>query len=398
MDAVSSPATLAQAVAELVDSAAGGPVLVLGSLPPGGRDLDVLVRPAELGELEEQLAASGLVRKGSRWAAFGSCSAFCVELVPAAWLGLGDAETAALFGEATPVDGFRNLVRPAPHHDLLVLARLGFQEKRRPRLDQALRADPEAWEKAAALAPAWGLEQQLAALRAGRRRRRRLHRPRRTRVVSLSGLDGAGKSTQAAALADALERLGYPARTEWLPLGANTSLAAASAMLRRVLRSLRRLPVFSRLDRRAEEGQSFFAVPGGDHEPRLLGRVWSAYIALANVATHRRRARGGGIVVFDRYVLDSAVRLRYLWGGEQRPQRTLLRVLSPRPVCSFFLEVPPETALERKRDQWSLADLRRQTALYRAEAARLGVHILDGTRPREELCAEIAAEAWARLP
>ena len=124
-------------------------------------------------------------------------------------------------------------------------------------------------------------------------------------------------------------------------------------------------------------------------------------IALANALAQRRRAlrhvARSRIVVFDRYTLDSVVILRHLWGGERRLPAWLIRALSPRPLCSFLLDVRAETALERKRDQWNLENLQRLAELYRAEAPHLGVQRLDGERPREELTAEILAEIRKRL-
>ena len=71
-------------VVDTADSLASGPVLVFGSLPPEGRDLDLLVRPAEERALAEGLGREGFVRDGRLFARFRDCSAEVVELVPAA--------------------------------------------------------------------------------------------------------------------------------------------------------------------------------------------------------------------------------------------------------------------------------------------------------------------------
>ncbi len=76
--------------------------------------------------------------------------------------------------------------------------------------------------------------------------------------------------------------------------------------------------------------------------------------------------------------------MRYLWAGRFSLAGWLLRVLSPSPVLAFFLDVPPETALERKQDQWNVDELGLHGELYREEAARLGVTRLDGAKPKEE--------------
>jgi hypothetical protein len=75
----------------------------------------------------------------------------------------------------------------------------------------------------------------------------------------------------------------------------------------------------------------------------------------------------------------------------------MVRMLSPRPVRSFWMAVPPATALERKAEQYNLDQLTLQNRLYEEEHARLGARRLDGTRPREELCDEIAREVWSAL-
>ena len=150
--------------------------------------------------------------------------------------------------------------------------------------------------------------------------------------------------------------------------------------------------------------------PGADDPGKDLRRrspavthAWAAIVALANVSSQRRgtmrHLRAGKIVLADRYSLDSTVHLRYRYGAGRkfRVQAWLVRVLSPRPVRSFWMAVPPETALARKAEQYDIDQLTLQTSLYEEEYRRLRVRKLDGTRPREELCDEIAREVWAAL-
>jgi thymidylate kinase len=380
-------------VARLVDEAAIGRVVVLGSLPPGGRDLDLLAWPEDRRAVSARLAAEGFLPRGRDWVRFASCSAFMVDLVAAEGYGVPEEELKAVFEEALPIDGMERLVRPAPHHALLILARLGMNERRLSRLQAALAEDPDAMAKAEIAASGWHTD-----LRRLRLRRSGLPKPRRRVVIALSGLDGSGKSSQAAAARDALVRLGYRTDVVWMPIAANPSVWRISVLARRILRRLRWLPGLSRLDRRVEAGESFFATPGQTRRPGLLTRLWVTYIALANGLTHRRLARRADVVVFDRYVLDSVVRMRYLWAARFGLAARLLRALSPTPTLALLLDVPAEVALGRKQDQWGLAELQRHRELYREEAERLGVTVLDGTRPQEALCAEVAETIWRRLP
>jgi thymidylate kinase len=377
-------------VSLLVDEAATARLLVLGSLPPAGRDLDLLAWPDDRLAVSERLRREGFRPYGGSLVRFADCSAYAVDLIAAESWGVSPDAMRRAFDAAIPLEGMRHLVRPAPHHAVLILARLGMTEKRFARLQAALAEDPDALARARAEAPEWHADLR----RLEPRRRVRPRRPSRRFVIALSGVDGSGKSSQATATTDALERLGREAEAVWLPITANPSVWKMSAAARRAVRSLRRLPGFRGLDRKVEGGESFLARPGSTQEPGLLTSLWVSYIAVANCLTHRRLARRAPVVVFDRYVLDSVVRMRYLWGSRFRTAAWLLRVLSPKPAVAFLLDVPGEVAHARKPEQWTAAELERFAELYREEAGLLGVTVLDGTRPREELCAEIAEAAW----
>ena len=59
-------------------------------------------------------------------------------------------------------------------------------------------------------------------------------------------------------------------------------------------------------------------------------------------------------------------------------------------------DVSPETAFERKRE-WGVEWLAGHRDLYLEEAGPLKVRVLDGELPREEICAQIAADVWQCL-
>ena len=90
--------------------------------------------------------------------------------------------------------------------------------------------------------------------------------------------------------------------------------------------------------------------------------------------------------------------LRYEYGTERRfrPQRRLISLLSPKPRRAYFLDVPPEVAYQRKRE-WGVEWLAGHRDLYLEEAGALKVRVLDGELPREDICAQIAADVWLAL-
>jgi thymidylate kinase len=443
---------------ELIDAAVTGRVLVYGSLPPDGRDLDLLVRKPEEQAIGARLAEAGFVRRESEWARFASCSVEVVELASAASWDLPAEALDVLFDEAPGIEGLRNAVRPSPHHTLLILARRiacgdgVLDEKRRTRLQQALAEDPDAWARAGALAEGWSAGAALSALegawrtgaripparRAAARRERhgahkgsrgghkrlavaakRMPRPRRGAVVAFSGLDGAGKSSQAGALRETLERLGYDAVVVRTRIAWDDSLWTIAGPIKRLLtpplRALAALrpapaaPARPRAREQPDEGEF-----GGDaREPAaaphpvtivresspLLTDLWTLMITLANASSQwklmRRRLLRGGIVICDRYTLDSIVELRYSYGSERpfRSARAALSRLYPTPVRAYFLDLPPQAAFERK-GEWGIQWLSEHRDLYLQECERMGVRLLDGERARAEICAEVAREVW----
>jgi len=223
---------------------------------------------------------------------------------------------------------------------------------------------------------------------------------RRPIIVTFSGLDGAGKSTQTRLLRERLEHHGIRTEIEWVPVAINPSIGHIKTVGKRILGSLSRGG--------ASSGPASPDTVDLDPGKRLVRRspaarhVWSTFVTLANVFSHWRsylRHRGAQVVIFDRYSLDTAVKLHtwYAELGNVAFQSWLIRRLSPPATTGYFLDVPAERALARKVDKWELPTLTTQAEHYRLECERFGVQRLDGQRPVEELAEEIGADVLRRL-
>jgi hypothetical protein len=373
------------------------PALVIGSPPPHGHDLDLLVRPAEERALGSILVSAGFVcqkvapfrgyPEGFRiWARFRDCDADVVDAIPVGNLGLPGEEVERLFAEARPLRGFARLVRPAPHHVLLILAHdfLDPADGRRPlpagrheRVRRALAEDRAAWGRARALAHAWGSRQRLvrletafsldhlgaaktprsepapAGLRSLVQSVRAYRRAwRQGRIVGFSGLDGPKRVAQTEGLQRALESLDIPTRLERPP-----AEPALRGKLHALVKPRRRRP--------------------------LLAHASALMAALGHAAAMRRAVlpglRAGEIVICDGYTLDASVLLRVRYGEQSRfrLQTAVLRRLSPRPRRAYLIDSPGPPG-----------------TLYREQSYLLGVRRLSGTRARENLCAEVALDVW----
>ncbi len=221
-------------------------------------------------------------------------------------------------------------------------------------------------------------------------------RRQRVVIVALSGLDGAGKSSQAAMLSTRLRELGHSATVHWMALGHNP--------LQRRLRHLT-----ARVAGRPAQTQDAILSAGGSvkrrasHHP-IVTHAWVTLLALI-YAVHFRRVAAAcedDVVIFDRYALDALAQSRYFYAPQAdfRVARALLRRLAPRPDRAYLLAVAPETALGRKQEQYDAVQLGLQAELLADEAARMGVPVLDGSRQQADLGADLARDAVAllRLP
>ncbi len=409
--------------------------LVFGSLPPSGRDIDLLVQPGEIEHLAQALTRSGFTRRGTSFVSFASHPPVPIDLIPADSWDLPVGELRLLFDEAVPLPGGRHLVRPAPHHALLILARRAvrggsLEDRFRARVDAALAEDPLAFAIARERAAAWGAGGSLALLERAHARgedpstlaraaaiaaelrirgrgpteiakgtaRGLLRRPRRGFVIALSGLDGAGKSTQGRMLADSLSQLGFEPQLEWPAIDAPSRVMA---LLTRVGKGT--IKMLARTPGRGGGGEAV-ADPARALRQRseLVTFAWSSLYALRGAGRVARatwpHVLGGRVAICDRYLLDTRVFLRHRYGEDRRYrlQLGLIRLLSPRPRAAFLLVVSPETATARQPER-TVAENAERTRLYLDAAAELGVEPVDGEAAEEKVAAELARRVWLAL-
>ncbi|MBO0910953.1 MAG: thymidylate kinase [Acidobacteria bacterium] len=162
-------------------------------------------------------------------------------------------------------------------------------------------------------------------------------------LISFSGIDGAGKSTQ-------IEKLSGYLRAQAIPVGTQTFwdqvavlAPLRSGFSRRVLESDGEIGTRERPANRNDKNSQFL--------PLLLGR---AVLYLFDVFRLRRvvvRAKSmgppGGIIIFDRYIYDQLAALplrRWL----ARSYARLIVKLAPRPDLCFLVDAVPEEARARK--------------------------------------------------
>ncbi len=215
-------------------------------------------------------------------------------------------------------------------------------------------------------------------------------------VVAFSGLDGAGKSTQISLLEENLQKAGFRPRYLWTRGGYTPGFEWLKFLLRRVKGDLpppgsnpKRTEAF----RRSWVRRAWLLIA-------MLDLLWVYGVQL------RWWRRQGYIVLCDRYLLDTAVDFHLQLSQENWEDWSLwrlLRLLSPEPDTAFFMVLPVADSVRRSdikgepfRESASL--LVQRWSQYQTLLSAGGWHVLNGSRPRSELAAEIWAILVPKLP
>jgi thymidylate kinase len=208
---------------------------------------------------------------------------------------------------------------------------------------------------------------------------------RRPGVIALSGVDGAGKSTVARLLGRDLIRLGVEVTHVWTRPGMRLD------RLDRVARAVKRV-----LGQEAAPGIGQVAAGRGQglaSRRGLVGWAWALLVTLSFLSDVRvRHRRAGGVVVYDRHLLDALVTLDFGYEGvDLRLHRWLVRRLMPKAFFTAYLQVPADVAADRKADElFGMHAVREQLDRYEARLAEAeDIRVLDATRSPEELAGEI---------
>ena len=423
--------SIAADVAAALDLALTGSVLIVGSPPPHGRDLDLLASPLHASTIRGWLERAGFVPWRHTWARFDEPRRYAVELATTeSWRTRWD-DASCLFADPAPIPGFRHLVSPCPATVLLLAARSTAQrrgritDKARRRMSAALKRDPSAWGVAEVRARGLGLLGPLRLLRAAYRAGRPLSvgartvwqfrallypspyeakarilrgaLPRRLRpaIVSFSGLDGSGKTTQVSRLQHQLGELGVSTERQWGgSFKYGKQLVAAVPLLRRARQGDSDPPGFC--DER---------IPAALQGSPAGRQAWTSVLVILNAlylwGLVLRRRPGTAVLVLDRFTPDCAARLdlhflRSHSTASQR-QRQLFALISPKPDVGFLVDVPSQVAYGRRQDQ-TPEELGAMSELYREQVARFGLHRLDGTDPADVLASQVAVAVWRALP
>lgn len=208
-------------------------------------------------------------------------------------------------------------------------------------------------------------------------------------LITLSGMDGSGKTTLAAALQQRLLARGEPAASSWARLGNETRI------LEFVAQPVKRM--MGRTGTIADPIVTAGPRVGKQQDPRAAAGhrgpvewTWTLLVALVAVRTQRRRTcprKRGLHVVGDRWTVDALVDLELRY-GHHRIAAMAIKLLSPKPDLALLLEVDATTAATRKPHDKAVHTLQDMQSAYAAHAQNLSLICLDASLPEDELSAQ----------
>ena len=219
--------------------------------------------------------------------------------------------------------------------------------------------------------------------------RRFLFQAQRGMLVSLSGIDGSGKSVQAELLAQALDTCAIHNRTVW-------SRAASSPLADAVIKLVK--PLLARrspLDTVSDTREAKVLRKGLWLQRPALRAGWTALVVLDLVLRYWGRVLWqllqGRVVIADRYIYDALVELTVLVDRSVLAEgwaARVLRWLCPRPAHAILLTVSPEIALGRKPEE-PQGFLECQALVFHRMARAWGMVPMSADGDLAELCDRI---------
>jgi thymidylate kinase len=216
--------------------------------------------------------------------------------------------------------------------------------------------------------------------------------------VSMSGVDGAGKSTLIEELRADLAR-DYTVEVLWNPL-----LFWGQGVLNKIPERWRSQLGQGRPVKSERKGAVVAAPAPPRPGAKLLGKLFwyvigtGAAISAALSLRNRHESAGSEIVILDRFRIDTIMKLQYWYGDVSRPLLSrIVLALAPAPAIEFYLRVPGEVAYARKPEQWSPEQLVRHVELYDGAARDARAAVLDGELSTDALAKEVVAQVRAAL-
>jgi thymidylate kinase len=184
-------------------------------------------------------------------------------------------------------------------------------------------------------------------------------------LITFSGVDGSGKTTQIDTLRDALHAAGLNTHLLTFWDNAVVGMKYREAFVHRVYKSERGIGAPGRPVNRRDKNMRGWHLTVARHLLYLLDAV-----NLRRVMAHERKRKAIDVIIFDRYIYDELANLD-LHNRFSRGFLKFARWIVPSPDLAYLLDADPAAAYERK-PEYPLDFMARCRQAYLDLAALLG--------------------------
>lgn len=205
-------------------------------------------------------------------------------------------------------------------------------------------------------------------------------------LITLSGLDGSGKTSFASGLCKAFEKCEIETQYIWARVGSTRISQLASKVYNEVFKKYKS-------DSKSKSSGSLYKdfIRKENLFKKKVSTLWHIINILDFCVFYNFKVRKalfiGKVVICDRYIPDIFADV-YVHTPNKKPDLVLklLLILLPKPRVSILLKVPPEIAYERSKEKDCMEYLYRQDELYKHVSEMLDLEIVDAEGEFLNIC------------